>query len=363
MRAGCADFRKAGRPRFSKELSMSVRSLRIAQGVTLAAALTASATAAFAQGEVNVYSYREAKLIQPIFSEFTKDTGIKVNVISGSSGLEQRIKTEGANSPADILLTVDIARLEDAVQAGITQPIVSPALDEAIAPQYRDPEGHWYGISMRARVVYASKNRVTQDKITYEELADPKWKGKICIRSGKHMYNNALFAAYVAKHGEAKAEQWLTGLKANLAQKPSGGDRETARDIAAGKCDLGIGNTYYWALMTEKETDKKPWADATKVILPMFEGGGTHVNLSGVVLAKNAPNKANAMNLIEWLAGEKAQHMYADVNYEYPVRTDVKVNPIIAGYGTLKADTLPLAKIAEQKKTASTLVDKVGFDN
>jgi iron(III) transport system substrate-binding protein len=346
---------------------MSIRSLRIAQGVTLAAALgavlAASATAVFAQGEVNVYSYREAKLIQPMFSEFTKDTGIKVNVISASSGLEQRIKTEGANSPADILLTVDIARLEDAVQAGITQPIVSPALDKAIAPQYRDPEGHWYGISMRARVVYASKDRVKQDKITYEELADPKWKGKICIRSGKHMYNNALFAAYVAKHGEAKAEQWLTGLKANLAQKPSGGDRETARDIAAGKCDLGIGNTYYWALMTEKETDKKPWAEATKVILPTFEGGGTHVNLSGVVLAKNAPNKANALKLIEWLAGDKAQHMYADMNYEYPVRTDVKVNPIIAGYGTLKADTLPLAKIAEQKKTASTLVDKVGFDN
>jgi iron(III) transport system substrate-binding protein len=321
------------------------------------------ASTASANGEVNVYTYRETKLVQPLFDAFTKDTGIKVNVVSASSGLEQRMKAEGANSPADVLLTVDLGRLDDAVQAGVTQPIKSVVIDETVPAQYRDPDGHWAGISMRARVIYASKDRVKQDKITYKELADPKWKGKICIRSGKHIYNNALFAAYVAKHGEAKAEQWLSGLKANLAQKPSGGDRETARDIAAGKCDLGIGNTYYWALMTEKETDRKPWADATRVILPTFEGGGTHVNLSGVVLAKNAPNKDNAMKLIEWLAGEKAQHMYADMNYEYPVRTDVKVNPIIASYGPLKADTLPLAKIAEQKKTASTLVDKVGFDN
>ncbi len=157
---------------------------------------SASASAYAQSGEVNVYTYREGKLIQPLFDAFTKDTGIKVNVISASSGLEQRIKTEGANSPADVLLTVDIARLEDAVQAGITQPIKSDVLDKAVPPQYRDPEGHWYGISMRARVVYASKERVQQDAITYEELADPKWKGKICIRSGQHIYNNALFAAY-----------------------------------------------------------------------------------------------------------------------------------------------------------------------
>ena len=326
-------------------------------------ALTMSAGAALAQsGEVNVYSYREAKLIQPLFEAFSKDTGIKVNVISASSGLEQRIKTEGANSPADVLLTVDIGRLEDAVKAGITQPIVSPALDKVVSPQFRDPEGHWYGISMRARVIYASKERVKQDAITYDELAVPKWKGKICIRSGQHIYNNALFAAYVAKHGEAKAEAWLRGLKANLAQKPSGGDRETARDVAAGKCDLGIGNTYYWALMT-KNPAQKAWADATKVVLPTFEGGGTHVNVSGVVLAKHAPNKANAMKLIEWLGGEKAQHMYADTNFEYPLRAGVAANPIIAGYGTLKVDPLPLSKIAEAKKTAAALVDKVGFDN
>src|ERR1044072_3157804 len=276
----------------------------------------AVASPAFAQsGEVNVYSYREAKLIQPLFEEFTKDTGIKVNLISASSGLEQRIKSEGDRSPADVLLTVDVARLQDAIDAGITQPIQSATLDKAVPKAYHGPDGAWYGISMRARVVYASKDRVKQDAITYDELSDPKWKGKISSRSGQHMYNNALFAAYHAKHGDAKTEEWLKGIKANLAQKPSGGDREVARDIAAGKCDIGLGNTYYWALMHDKEADPKPWAEATKVILPTLQGGGTHVNVSGVVLAKHAPNKDNAVKLVEWLVGEKAQHMYADMNY------------------------------------------------
>jgi iron(III) transport system substrate-binding protein len=319
-------------------------------------------TLAQAQGEVNVYTYREQKLIQPLFDAFTKETGIKVNVVSAASGLEQRIKTEGANSPADVLLTVDIGRLEDAVQADITQPIKSEVIEKTVPASLRDPEGHWVGVSMRARVIYASKDRVKQDAITYEELADPKWKGKICIRSGQHIYNNALIAAMIAKHGEAKAEEWLKGLKANLAQKPSGGDREQARDVAAGKCDIGVGNTYYWALM-KTSANQKDWAEATKVVLPTFAGGGTHVNISGVVLAKNAPNKANAIKLIEWLAGDTAQHMYADTNYEYPVKAGIKVNDIIAGYGKLNPDPMPLAKIAQNKKAAANLVDKVGFDN
>jgi iron(III) transport system substrate-binding protein len=327
------------------------------------AVCTSPITTTASANEVNIYTYRENKLIQPLFDAFTKDTGIKVNVISASSGLEQRIKTEGANSPADVLLTVDISRLEDAVQNGITQPINSKAIDAAVPAQYRDLEGHWAAVALRARVVYASKERVPQTAITYEELADPKWKGKICIRSGQHMYNNALFAAMVAKHGEAKTEEWLKGLKANLAQKPSGGDRETARDIAAGKCDLGIGNTYYWALMNDVEADKKSWASATKVILPTFQGGGTHVNLSGVALMKNSPHKANGLKFIEWMVGPQAQQMHADLNYEYPIRSGVPINKTIAGYGTLKADAVPLAQVAANRKKASALVDKVGFDN
>jgi len=337
--------------------------LRTAATVAMTGALCAAGQALAQSNEVNVYTYREGKLIQPLFDAFTKDTGIKVNVISASSGLEQRIKTEGANSPADVLLTVDIGRLEEAVDLGITQPIKSTAVDSVVPPQYRDPEGHWNGVSMRARVVYASKTRVPQNTITYEELADPKWKGKICIRSGQHMYNVALIAAMITKYGEAKAEEWLRGLKANLAQKPSGGDRETARDVAAGKCDIGIGNTYYWALMNDKEADKKSWAEATKVLLPTFANGGTHVNISGVVLAKNAPNKANALKFIEWMLSEPAQQIHADMNYEYPVRAGVAINPTIASYGPLKAETMPLAQVANNRKKASQLVDKVGFND
>lgn len=330
----------------------------------LTAALAGIAGPLFAQSrEVNVYSYRETKLIQPLFEVFSKETGIKVNMISASSGLEQRIATEGANSPADLLLTVDIGRLQDAVNAGIGQPIKSGIVEKAVPAQFRDPDGAWVGLSMRARVVYASKERVPQGVMTYEELSDPKWKGKVCIRSGQHPYNNALFAAYIAHHGEEKTETWLKGLKANLAQKPSGGDREVARDIAAGKCDIGLGNTYYWALMLNQEPDKKGWAEATKVILPKFQDGGTHVNLSGVVLTKYAPNRANAMQLIEWMAGDTAQRLYADINYEYPIRPSIPVNPTIVSYGELKPDPLPISAIADNKKKAAILVDKIGFDN
>ena len=340
-----------------------MRSLIRLTPLTVAGWLAAGASALAQSGEVNIYTYRETKLIQPLFDAFTKDTGVKVNVVSASSGLEQRIKSEGANSPADVLLTVDIGRLEEAVAQGITQPIKSAVLDKIVPVQYRDPEGHWYGMSMRARVVYASKARVPQTALTYEELADPKWKGKVCIRSGQHLYNIALFAAMIAKHGEAKTEQWLRGLKANLAQKPSGGDREQARDVVAGKCDIGIGNTYYWALMLNKNPAQKPWADGTRVILPTFEGGGTHVNISGVVLAKHAPNKANAIKFVEWMVGEKAQHMHADLNYEYPVRAGIAINKTIAGYGTLNPDPIPLSQVAANRKKAADLVDKVGFNN
>lgn len=341
----------------------SLRASCAGAAATLLALGLSAAPAAAQGGEVNVYTYRESKLIQPLFDAFTKDTGIKVNVVSASSGLEQRIKTEGANSPADVLLTVDIGRLDGAVQDGITQPIVSDVLAKTVPAPYRDANGHWFGISLRARVIYAAKERVKDTAITYEELADPKWKGRICIRSGQHIYNNALFAAVVAKLGEARAEEWLKGVKANLAQKPSGGDRETARDVAAGKCDIGIGNTYYWALMTNNEPDRKPWADATRVILPTFAGGGTHVNLSGVALAKHAPNKAHAVKLMEWLVSTPAQQMYADMNYEYPIRAGVAVNATVAGYGQLKPDSLPMSAIAANRKAAANLVDKVGFDN
>ncbi len=351
------------RSRFARTPTTRRASLSLIPAVAFAFAMTGLGPAAAESNEVNVYTYREGGLIKPLFDAFTKETGIKVNVISAKKGLAERIKTEGANSPADVLLTVDISRLRDAIDIGIAQPIKSETLDKIVPKHFRDPDGMWYGMSARGRVVYASRDRVPQDQITYEELADPKWKGKICIRSGQHVYNNALFAAYIAHHGEAKAEEWLKGLKANLAQKPSGGDREVARDITAGKCDIGVGNTYYWALMLNRDPAKKPWAEATKILLPTFKDGGTHVNVSGVVLIKTAKNKANAMKLIEWLMSEPAQKLYADMNFEYPVRPGTKIHPTVAGYGELAADNLPLSEIAKHKKSAANLVDKVGFDN
>jgi iron(III) transport system substrate-binding protein len=332
-------------------------------GVALIGLAATMGQAFAAGGEVNVYTYREPALIQPILDEFTKESGIKVNVIFAKDGLEQKILAEGANSPADMLLTVDIARLQEAEDIGITQPVKSDVLNQAVPETLRDPDNNWFALTMRARVVYASKERVQDTAITYEDLADPKWKGKICIRSGQHIYNNALFAAYLAKNGEAETEKWVAGIKNNLAQKPSGGDRDVAKDIAAGVCDVGLGNTYYVGLMTNgSNEDQKKWAEAIKVILPTFKTGNNHVNISGAAIAKNAPNRDNAVKLLEWMAGEKAQQLYANANYEYPVLAGVEVNPLVAGFGELKPDTLPMAEIAKNKKKAAEIVDKVAFD-
>ena len=347
----------------SRSLPLSRRSI-----ATLLLAGTALSLAggafqpAHAEGSVNVYTYREPALIKPLFDEFTSQTGIAVNVIFAKDGLEQRIKAEGDNSPADVLLTVDIARLQEAVELGVTQPVASQTLDSTVPAELRDAEGHWHGVSMRARVVYASKERVEQDEITYEELADPQWRGRICIRSGQHNYNNALFAAFLARHGEEKTQSWLEGLKANLAKKPSGGDRDVAKDIAAGVCDLGIGNTYYVGLMQNGDEEQQAWAQAMKVIMPTFEDGGTHINISGVVLAKNAPNAENAVRLMEWLVSDEAQHHYASMNYEYPVKEGIEVDPTVAAWGKLQPDTLSLSDIAANKKKAAEIVDRVAFD-
>ncbi len=325
--------------------------------------LCAALAPAAAQAQtVNLYTSREPGLIRPVLEEFTRETGVKVNIVFAQNGLEERIAAEGANSPADLLLTVDVSKLVQAVDMGITQPIVSPALDAAVPPALRDARGQWYAATLRARVVYASKDRVAQQAITYEELADPKWKGKICIRDGQNAYNTSLFAAAVTRMGPAKAEEWLKGVRANLAKKPSGGDREVAKDIAAGQCDIGIGNTYYVGLMLNKEPERKPWAEAIKVIYPTFQGGGTHVNISGFALAKNAPNKAEAIRLAEWLVGDKAQALYARQNFEHPVRAGIALDPTVAAFGTMKPDDTALADLAKNRKAASELVDKVGFN-
>ena len=328
--------------------------------LTLGAGLTAMAGTAAAQGQVNIYSYREPGLIEPLLQAFTQATGIKTNVVYANAGLNERIAAEGANSPADVLLTTDVGRLVEAKAAGITQPVQVPGQAELPAG-YRDAEGHWIGLTMRARVVYASKDRVKQDAITYEELADPKWKGRICTRSGQHVYNTSLIAAMIAHKGEAATEAWLKGLKANLARKPTGGDREQVRDVNAGLCDLAIGNTYYMAQML-KSPEQKSWAESVRILFPNAGDRGSHVNISGVAVAKNAPHKAEAERLVAFLVSDAAQQIYAATNNEYPVSTKVQPSDTVKAWGTLKPDPLPLENIAKYRKLASELVDKVGLD-
>ncbi|WP_412178823.1 Fe(3+) ABC transporter substrate-binding protein [Rhizobium sp. TRM96647] len=331
----------------------------------LALALTTgTALPALADGEVNIYSYRQPDLIKPLLDRFTEETGVATNVLFLDKGLVERIQAEGENSPADVILTVDISRLTEAKDAGVTQPIKSAVVDSDIPAQYRDPDGAWVGLTTRGRVVYASKDRVTQEAITYEELADPKWKGKICTRDGQHSYNIGLIASMIAAHGEAEAETWLTGLKNNLARKPDGGDRDQAKAIFAGECDIALGNSYYVGLMmtNEKEPEQKDWANAIKVMFPNVNDRGTHVNVSGVAMAKNAPNKENAQKLIDFLASGEAQEIYAEQVYEYPVMPGKEPSDIVKSFGTIKADTLPLAEIAANRKKASELVDKVGYN-
>ena len=339
--------------------------MKLASSVgAVAAAIALSATvigAASSAEKVNIYSYRQPQLIDPLLKAFTAKTGIETNVVFAAAGLNERLAAEGANSPADLLFTVDAGRLSEAKDAGLTQAVKLPELD-VIPAAFRDADGHWFGLTMRGRVVYASKERVKQDAITYDELADPKWKGKICSRSGQHVYNTSLLATVIAHKGEAAAEAWIKGVKDNLARKPAGGDREQVRDVQAGLCDLAIGNTYYMAAML-KDPSQKVWADSVKMLFPdAATPRGTHVNISGMALAKNAPNKAAALKLMAFLASDEAQHLYAEANNEYPISPRVPASPLVKSWGTLIADKLPIENIAKYRKKASELIDKVKFD-
>lgn len=336
----------------------------LAAGLVAVTAAVAFTPAAKAQGEVNIYSYRQPFLIEPLLSAFTDETGIKTNVIYSGKGLVERMAAEGANSPADVLLTVDIGRLRGAVDAGVSQPVESDVLKTNIPAEFRGDGSEWFGLTLRSRVVYASKERVAQDSITYEELADPKWRGRICIRDGQHPYNVALFASMIAHHGEQAAKQWLAGFKQNLARKPSGNDRAQVKAIYAGECDIGLGNTYYMGKMltNDKEPEQKEWAKSVKILFPNDDSRGSHVNVSGMVMAKHAPNPQEARKLMEFLSSEKAQRIYAEINYEYPVKPDVPVSDLVASWGELNPDSLSLTEIAELRKRASEMVDEVGFN-
>ncbi len=342
-------------------MRITARVSALAAAVALSSLAPSAVTAA---EKVNIYSYRQPQLIDPLLKAFTAKTGIETNIVYANAGLTERIEAEGANSPADVLFTVDIGRLTEAKEKGITAPVDVAAVKElaAIPANFRDPEGHWFGLTLRGRVVYASKDRVKQTSITYAELADPKWKGKICIRPGQHVYNVSLIASIIAHKGEAAAEAWLKGVKENLARKPAGGDREQVRDVQAGLCDLAIANTYYMAAML-KNPQQKAWADSVNMLFPDADGTGTHVNVSGVSLIKSAPNKAAAVKLMAFLASDEGQHLYAEANSEYPIDPDVPPTDLVKSWGKLVPDKIPLADVAAQRKKASELVDKVKFND
>lgn len=324
-------------------------------------ALLACSVPALAQ-EINVYSHRQPELIQPLIDAFTAETGIAVNVAFVDKGMAERLQAEGDRSPADLVLTVDIARLLQIVEADVLQPVQSDVLEANIPETLRDPNDLWFGLTSRARIVYAAKDRVQPGEVTtYEDLASDKWKGRICSRSGLHDYNVALLGAVIVHHGEEAATKWAEGVKANLARKPDGGDRDQVKAIAAGECDIAIGNTYYMGQMLA-DPEQKAWAEAVNIVFPTFESGGTHLNISGVAMTKSAPNKENALKFMEWLSSDAAQKIYAETNYEFPVKAGVERSELVNSWGEFTPDTTPLADIAAARATALKIMETVNFD-
>jgi iron(III) transport system substrate-binding protein len=326
-------------------------------------ALGALALPAQADGEVNIYSYRQEVLIRPLLDAFTKDTGIKVNIVYVKDAGIERLKAEGKASPADAVLTVDVANLVQLDEAGLLQPVKSDKLEASVPAQYRDPAGKWFGLSLRARVVVYNPAKVkTNELSTYEALADSNWAKRICIRSSGHTYNLALVSSLIAANGAAKTQEWADGFAKNLARNPTGGDRDQIAAVAAGVCDLAIVNTYYLAgMLAGKDEKAKATAQAVKPFFPNQGGRGTHVNISGAAVTASAKNKDNAVKLIEFLSSDAAQKIYADKVQEYPVKPGIEPSEILLGFGSFKADALPLAKLGELRAEALKIVDRAGW--
>ena len=333
--------------------------MKLSVAFTLATAAIAGPLSA---EEVNVYSHRQPELVQPLFDAFTAATGITVNVAHVDKGLVERLQAEGDRSPADLVMTVDIARLAQVVDAGVTQPVQSDILTANIPAEFRDPGNQWFGLTSRARIVYASNERVKDGEVTtYEDLADPKWKGRICTRPGTHDYNLALMSAMIAHHDEAYAKTWAAGVKANLAHKPEGGDRDQVKSIWAGECDISLGNTYYMGQMVA-DPEQQEWAKSVRIIFPTFDGAGTHMNVSGVAMTKAAPNRDAALKLMEFLASDEAQSIYAEANHEFPVKPGVARSELVQGWGEFTPDTVNLIDVAKSRPEALKLMEEVNFD-
>ncbi len=323
-------------------------------------------TGALAQEKVlNLYSSRHYETDEALYTHFTKQTRIKINRIEGGEDpLIERIRNEGDKSPADVLITVDAGRLWRAERMGLFQPIRSKVLESRIPASYRHPEGLWFGFSARARIIAYNKARVKPGDIAnYEDLANPKWKGKICTRSAGHVYNLSLISSLVNYLGEAKTEEWAKAVAGNLARSPKGGDTDQLKAVAAGECDLAISNTYYYVrLLRSQKPDDRAVAGKIGVLLPNQGNRGTHVNVSGAGVLKHAPHKQAAVLFLEYLASDAAQNYFANGNNEWPVVPSVKPNnPALATLGKFKTDSLNLAVIGKNQTTAQKIADRSGF--
>jgi iron(III) transport system substrate-binding protein len=314
---------------------------------------------------LNVYSSRHYQTDEALYANFTKQTGIKINRIEASDdALIERLKSEGERSPADVIITVDAGRLWRAEQLGLFQPVQSRVLESRVPASFRDPEGRWFGFSLRARVIAYAKDKVKPEEIqNYEDLADAKWKGRVCMRSSTNVYNLSLMGAMIEHLGAEKAEAWAKAVRANLAQEPKGGDTDQLKNVAAGACDLTISNQYYYARLARSEKpDDKRVAERIGVVFPNQKSWGTHVNISGAGVAKNAPHRDAAVRFLEYLAGDQAQRYFADGNNEWPVVASVKVdNPVLSRFGEFKRDQLNVAVLGRNQPSSQKIYDRVAW--
>ena len=324
-------------------------------------ALFLSSTIHAGDNVVNIYSFRKAELIAPLLTEFTKQTGIKANVVSGKADkLIKRLVDDGDNSFADVLLTVDVARLEKAKQLRLIQPIKSKILQHNVPPALRDPEHYWLGVSLRARAIFYAKDRVDASQLTsYQSLVDKKWHGKICSRKGSHFYNQSMVASFIHRYGKQWSEGWVSTFIDNLAERPNGGDRDQLRKIARGVCDVAIANSYYYGMLSAsvKQSDRDVYRQIG-IVLPSNNGVGAHVNISGAAVTRAAKNKANAIRFVEFLTTEKAQKIYADINYEYPVRHNTLAAELLTSWGVLNADLDSILQLTKYHEESKAIISK-----
>jgi iron(III) transport system substrate-binding protein len=330
-------------------------------GVT--AVLTLGAAVPLLAQEVNIYSSRHYDTDDKLYSDFTEATGIEVNRIEGEADeLIARLKAEGANSPADILLTVDAGRIWQADREGLLQPVRSDELEARIPEHLRHPDGHWFGFSTRARVIFYAKDRVENPPLTYAALADPEWKGRVCIRSSSNIYNLSLMGAIIAHEGPDGAKAWAEGVLDNLARPPEGGDTDQLRGLVSGACDVAVSNTYYFARALDQDIEGVTGStDGIGIVFPDQGGNGTHVNVAAAGITANAPNRDEAVAFLEYLTSPSAQEFFANQNYEFPVVADVETGPVAASLGTFESDMLNLNALGENQAEAQRIFNEIGF--